>query len=62
MSRSTRLFQRSVVFNALFALEAGSMFLIDIALAAALGLGARSDILYAAWSLPLTIGRAPSRA
>lgn len=57
MSRSTRLFQRSVVFNALFALEAGSMFLIDIALAAALGLGARSDILYAAWSLPLTIGR-----
>jgi len=33
------------------------MFLLDIALAATLGLGARSDILYAAWSLPLIIGR-----
>lgn len=57
MSHSTRLWQRSAVLNALFALEAGSMFLLDIALAAVLGLGARSDILYAAWSLPLTIGR-----
>lgn len=33
------------------------MFLLDVALAAALGLGARSDSLYAAWSLPLVIGR-----
>jgi len=33
------------------------MFFLDVALAAALGLGARSDSLYAAWSLPLTIGR-----
>lgn len=57
MSRSTRLFQRSALLNGLFAIEAGSMFLLDIALAAALGLGARSDILYAAWSLPLIIGR-----
>lgn len=57
MSHSTRLFKRSAVLNALFALEAGSMFLLDIALAAVLGLSARSDILYAAWSLPLTIGR-----
>ncbi|MCL4803459.1 MAG: hypothetical protein KJ046_04115 [Anaerolineae bacterium] len=57
MNRSTRLFHRSFVFNALFGLEAGSMFLIDIALAAALGLGAHSDILYAAWGLPHIIGR-----
>jgi len=57
MSQSTRLFQRSAVLNGLFAIEAGSMFLLDIALAATLGLGARSDILYAAWSLPLIIGR-----
>lgn len=33
------------------------MFFLDVALAAALGVGARSDSLYAAWSLPLTIGR-----
>ncbi len=33
------------------------MFLLDIALAASLGLGVRSDSLYAAWSLPLMIGR-----
>lgn len=33
------------------------MFLMDVVLAAALGLGARSDTLYAAWSLPLIIGR-----
>lgn len=33
------------------------MFLLDVVLAAALGLGARSDTLYAAWSLPLIIGR-----
>lgn len=57
MSHSTRLFQRSVLLNVLFVIEAGSMFLLDIVLAAVLGLGARSDILYAAWSLPLIIGR-----
>lgn len=33
------------------------MFFLDMALAATLGLGTQSDILYAAWSLPLTIGR-----
>lgn len=33
------------------------MFLLDVVLAASLGLGARSDTLYAAWSLPLIIGR-----
>jgi len=33
------------------------MFALDIALAASLGLSAQSDILYAAWSLPVTIGR-----
>lgn len=33
------------------------MFALDIALAAALGLSAQSDLLYAAWSLPLAIGR-----
>ena len=33
------------------------MFALDMALAAALGLGASSDTLYAAWSLPMTIGR-----
>jgi putative peptidoglycan lipid II flippase len=54
---SRRFLQRSVLLNALFALEGGSMFVLDVILAAALGLGARSDTLYAAWSLPLTIGR-----
>ena len=33
------------------------MFVLDVVLAAALGLGAHSDSLYAAWSLPLVIGR-----
>lgn len=33
------------------------MFVMDIVLAASLGLSARSDSLYAAWSLPLIIGR-----
>lgn len=33
------------------------MFFLDMALAAALGVGLSSDTLYAAWSLPLTIGR-----
>lgn len=54
---SHRFLQRSVLLNALFTLEGGSMFLLDIVLAAALGVGARSDTLYAAWSLPLMIGR-----
>ena len=49
---SRRFLQRSVLLNALFALEGGSMFVLDVILAAALGLGARSDTLYAAWSLP----------
>ncbi len=54
---SHRLFRRSILFNGLFAVEGASMFLLDVVLAAALGLGARSDTLYAAWSLPLIIGR-----
>lgn len=57
MSTSSRFLQRSALLNILFAVEGGSMFFLDVALAAALGVGARSDSLYAAWSLPLTIGR-----
>lgn len=57
MTKSSNFLQRSVLLNLLFAIEGGAMFVLDIALAAALGLGARSDSLYAAWSLPLTIGR-----
>jgi putative peptidoglycan lipid II flippase len=57
MSTTSRLLQRSVFLNGLFVIEGGAMFLLDIALAASLGLGVRSDTLYAAWSLPLTIGR-----
>ncbi len=49
--------QRSVLLNGLFLAEGAIMFALDIALAAALGLSAQSDILYAAWSLPVTIGR-----
>jgi putative peptidoglycan lipid II flippase len=33
------------------------MFILDVTLAAVLGIGVQSDALYAAWSLPLTIGR-----
>lgn len=54
---SSRFLRRSLLLNVLFAVEGGSNFVIDIALAAALGVGARSDSLYAAWSLPLTLGR-----
>ena len=57
MTTSSRFLQRSALLNTLFAVEGGSMFFLDVALAAALGVGARSDSLYAAWSLPLTIGR-----
>lgn len=49
--------RRSVLLNGLFLAEGAIMFALDIALAAALGLSAQSDILYAAWSLPVTIGR-----
>ncbi len=54
---SQRFFRRSILLNGLFAVEGGSMFLLDVVLAASLGLGVRSDTLYAAWSLPLIIGR-----
>ncbi len=60
MSTSTstsRFMRRSVLLNGLFLAEGATMFALDIALAAALGLSAQSDILYAAWSLPMTIGR-----
>ena len=57
MTTSSRFLQRSALLNILFAVEGGSMFFLDVALAAALGVGAHSDSLYAAWSLPLTIGR-----
>lgn len=56
-STATRFVRRSVLLNGLFVAEGASMFVLDMALAAALGLGAQSDILYAAWSLPMTIGR-----
>jgi putative peptidoglycan lipid II flippase len=57
MTTSSRFLRRSALLNALFTVEGGSMFLLDVALAATLGLGIRSDSLYAAWGLPLTIGR-----
>lgn len=56
-SSTSRFVRRSVLLNGLFLAEGGIMFALDIALAATLGLSARSDILYAAWSLPVTIGR-----
>jgi putative peptidoglycan lipid II flippase len=48
---------RSVSLNALFVSEGVFNFLLDAVLAASVGLGPQSDSLYAAWSLPLTIGR-----
>ncbi|WP_374686278.1 hypothetical protein, partial [Promineifilum sp.] len=56
-STATRFVRRSVLLNGLFVAEGAAMFVLDMGLAAALGLGAQSDILYAAWSLPMTIGR-----
>jgi putative peptidoglycan lipid II flippase len=49
--------RRSVLLNGLFISEGLGNFLLDATLAAVLGMGVRSDILYAAWSLPMTIGR-----
>jgi putative peptidoglycan lipid II flippase len=49
--------RRSALLNGLFIAEGMGNFLLDATLASVLGLGARSDILYAAWSLPMTIGR-----
>jgi putative peptidoglycan lipid II flippase len=57
MTTSTRHLRHSVVLNGLFVAEGGAMFLLDAALAASLGVGLSSDTLYAAWSLPLVIGR-----
>jgi putative peptidoglycan lipid II flippase len=48
---------RSALLNALFAVEAGVSFLLDVVLAAAFGLSAHTDALYAAWALPQKIGR-----
>jgi len=57
MTSTSRFVRRSVLMNSLFLAEGAIMFALDIALAASLGLSAQSDILYAAWSLPVTIGR-----
>lgn len=57
MTPAPRFLQRSVLLNLLFIFEGSSLFLLDIVLAATLGLNSYSDILYAAWALPLTIGR-----
>lgn len=57
MAAPSRFVNRSILLNGLFAVEGASMFIMDMALAATLGLGSQSDILYAAWSLPQTIGR-----
>lgn len=48
---------RSAFLNVLFAVEAGVSFLLDVILAAALGLSAHSDALYGAWGLPQRVGR-----
>lgn len=57
MTSSSRFLKRSVLLNGLFVIEGASNFLLDIAMAAALGVGVRSDSLYAAWNLPLLLGR-----
>lgn len=57
MFSPSRFVSRSLLLNGLFAFEGASMFILDVTVAATLGLGAQSDILYAAWSLPQTIGR-----
>lgn len=49
--------RRSAALNALFVSEGAANFLLDVVLATSIGLSTQSDILYAAWSLPLTIGR-----
>lgn len=57
MTTSSPFLRRSLLLNGLFVIEGGSNFLLDVALAAALGVGIRSDSLYAAWTLPMTLGR-----
>lgn len=57
MATPSPLLKRSLLLNGLFVIEGGSNFLLDVALAAALGVGVRSDSLYAAWTLPMTLGR-----
>jgi putative peptidoglycan lipid II flippase len=47
----------SALLNALYVLEGVASFGLDLAISAHLGLGMMSDSLYAAWSLPQTIGR-----
>lgn len=54
---SNSFLRRSAALNALFVGEGAANFLQDVVIAAAIGLSAQSDILYAAWTLPLTIGR-----
>ncbi len=49
--------KRSILLNVLFVLEGVGTFLQDVVVAASVGLSTQSDILYAAWSLPLTMGR-----
>jgi len=48
---------RSAVLNLLFGTEAVVSFLLDVVIAAAFGLGAQSDALYAAYALPQKVGR-----
>jgi putative peptidoglycan lipid II flippase len=50
-------FGQSVFLNLLFVLEGIASFAVDLAIAAALGLAAQSDGLYAAWVIPRAIGR-----
>lgn len=50
-------FGRSVFLNILFVLEGGASFIVDLVIAAVLGLGSQSDGLYAAWAIPQSIGR-----
>lgn len=49
--------RRSVTLNGLFVAEGATTFLQDVVVAASIGLSTQSDMLYAAWNLPLTIGR-----
>ncbi|MDH7488795.1 MAG: lipid II flippase MurJ [Anaerolineae bacterium] len=56
-SGSLAFLGRSAVLNVLFATEAVASFLLDVVIAAAFGLGVRSDALYAAYALPQKVGR-----
>jgi len=54
---SVNFLKLSVLFNALFIIEAALAFSMDILIATLFGINPRTDALYAAWMLPQAIGR-----